>query len=206
MPKLISKEVYQYSELSEEAQEKARDWCREASMGDNYFSEYVIEDAVRMAEIIGIEISMRDGKKSEPKIYWSGFSSQGDGACFEGRYHYTKGAVKKIKAETNDKELIRISEQLQDVQKSYFYRLSANMKHQGRYSHSNAMSVDVDYSGDDSRDISDAGDEVTQLMRDFADWIYSNLEKEWDYQNSGEAVEETILTNKYDFNEDGSIY
>lgn len=203
MPKTISKEVYQYSELSEEAQEKARDWYREASMGDNYFSECVIEDAVCMGAILGIEIAKG---KHGPAVYWSGFSSQGDGARFEGSYHYKAGSVKAIKAETKDGELIRIAEQLQAVQAKYFYKLYAAMKQRGHCQHSGCMSVDVGYTGDDCRDVESSDEEdITQLMRDFTDWVYSNLGKEYEYQNSDEAVTETILANEYDFNDDGSI-
>ena len=213
--KTVPKTVYQYSELSEEAQEKARDWYREASMGDNFFAEYVIEDAVRMGALMGIEIDNRTWRNTnghtgtEPKIWWSGFSSQGDGASFEGSYHYVKGAVKKIKAEANDGELIRIAEQLQAIQKKYFYKLYACVRRgagSNYHSHSNTMSIDVEYTGEDYREVETSDEEdIAQLMRDFADWIYSNLEKEYEYQNSDTAVEETILANEYEFNEDGTI-
>ena len=69
--KIIETKVYQFDELPEPAKEKARDWYREASAGDNYFSEAIIEDAQECAKFIGIEISHARGGKG-PAIYWSG--------------------------------------------------------------------------------------------------------------------------------------
>jgi hypothetical protein len=44
---------------------------------------------------------------------------------------------------------------------------------------------------------------VTQCMRDFADWIYDQLRKEYEYQMSDEQVDETLIANEYEFDEDG---
>lgn len=66
-------EGFQFDQLSDDAKEKARDWYREASAGDNYFSEPVIEDWKARLEKKGF---------NDPEISWSGFSSQGDGASF----------------------------------------------------------------------------------------------------------------------------
>lgn len=40
-------------------------------------------------------------------------------------------------------------------------------------------------------------------MRAFADWIYRQLETEYDYQNSDEQVDESIIANEYEFTEEG---
>lgn len=41
-------------------------------------------------------------------------------------------------------------------------------------------------------------------MREFADWIYSRLEAEYEYQNADEQVDESIRINEYEFAEDGN--
>ena len=46
-------------------------------------------------------------------------------------------------------------------------------------------------------------EEVTQLMRDFANWIYKALELEYEWRNSDEQVDESILSNEYEFDEEG---
>ena len=41
-------------------------------------------------------------------------------------------------------------------------------------------------------------------MRDFAQWIYDSLEKEYEYQMSDEFVTENIEANEYEFDEEGN--
>lgn len=67
------------------------------------------------------------------------------------------------------------------------------------------MQVEVQDRENEYRDIGDDEDDVIQLMRDFADWIYEQLEKAYDYRTSDEAVEESIIANEYEFDENGSI-
>lgn len=191
----IEKTVYQFDELTDGTKEKARDWFRESVFSESYDWEWVYEDAKECGRLMGIEVD---------KIYFSGFSSQGDGACFEGSYKYRKGAAKAIRQHgPQDTGLHHIADQLQAVQKRHFYRLTASCNHRGHYYHSGCMSVNVDYSGDDYRDIGDAEIEITDLLRAFADWIYSQLEAEYDYQISDESVDENIRANQYEFTETG---
>jgi len=221
MARKITKTVYQFGELSDQAKEKAREWWRQ-NMDSNDF-DAVIEDAVNMGALLGIEVDSRNWTNSagysgsEPKIYWSGFCSQGDGARFEGSYRYKKGTPAAIKAETSagrddaskgDKELLRIAQALQKIQRAAFYSLTA-MTEAGHnsnfYSHSGTMRVNVDRS--DEREVTrEQEEEITQLLRDFADWIYSQLDRENDYLNSDEQVDEAITCNEYEFYEDGSRY
>ncbi len=52
----ITVNLYQYNELSEKAQEKARDWYRRASEGDSWW-EYIYEDAANVGlKIKGFDI------------------------------------------------------------------------------------------------------------------------------------------------------
>src|SRR3954466_15035963 len=95
--------LYKFGELSEDAKEKARQWYREADDGDNFWSESVIEDAATIADLMGIDLRQRPvklmngGTRYEPAIYWSGFWTQGSGACFEGTYTYKKGSAKAVR-------------------------------------------------------------------------------------------------------------
>lgn len=210
MSRIVSKTVYQFDELSDSAKERARDWYRQHVFSDNNDWDHVYEEAQNMGKILGIEISQRmyptvgGGTGYEPRIYFSGFSSQGDGACFEGEYRYKKGALKEIKkAAPKDTELHRIAKALQEHQSRHFYRLVATCKQRGHYSHSGCMAVEVYDREDDYRDIGPTEDHIIQLMRDFADWIYKQLNNEYDYQNSDEQVDESIKANEYEFDEDG---
>lgn len=216
MPKTVETTVYKFSELSERAKERARDWYRGCIESDE-IAESVIDDAASIAEILGIEfnqkpVKLMNGKtRYEPCIWWSGFSSQGDGACFEGHYRYAKGSVKAIKAYApKDTELHRIAVDLANIQKRFFYKLEARMTLTGSYSHSGCMSVEMfseitEYWDSHSNTFNIAWGSVQKLMRDFADWIYSRLEKNNKYLMSDENVDECIEINEYDFNEDGGF-
>lgn len=207
MPRTICTEVFQYDELSPMAQEKAREWFRESSAGDNFFSESVIEDAADIADILGIDLRQRrvrlkDGShRYEPAIQWSGFWSQGDGASFTGTYRYAKGASSKIRAYApNDTELHRIADALQALQKPLFYGVFARISVSGRYSHSHTMRAECECNGSD--DIPDG--EFLQCFRDFADWIYGQLKTEFEYQNADAQVIESIRANEYEFTAEGA--
>lgn len=193
-----------FSELSDSAKQTAIEKYREDGMHDEWW-DAVYDDAERVAEILGVDFDRkRNGK--EPTIYFSGFSSQGDGACFEGDYRYAKGAVKAIRAYApTDKELHRIAQALQDVQRKNFYRLRAYCKHSGHYYHEFCMTVSVEDNDNSYRDIGEAEDDITELLRDFARWIYRQLEAESDYLNSEEAITENIEANDYDFDEEGNL-
>lgn len=208
--------VFTFDELSNDAKEKARAWWRECEAQDPSGNEFVYDDATQCAAILGIEIAPRnqrwrnisngrEGVDTSPAIYYSGFWSQGDGACFEGSYSYAKGASKAIRAHApTDTELHRIADELQALQRRNFYRLTARMKHRGHYYHSGCMSVDVDDNETRQKDWLAVEEALTQLMRDFADWIYKQLENEHDWQNADEQVDDNIRANEYTFDEEGN--
>jgi len=194
--------VYTFDELDDDAKEKAREWFRgyiEHQPDD--LADY--DDWQAVAGILGIDFDTRRNSR-EPAIYWSGFCSQGDGACFTGTYRYAKGAPAKIRAyASKDTELHGIADRLQAIQRKYFYKLEAQITQSGRYCHSGTMTVNTEYAGDRWRDIGDAGDDIQNEMRRFADWIYSRLEAEYDYLNSDEYVGESIRAMEYEFTESG---
>jgi len=134
MPRAITKYVYKFDELSESAKQKAIDDYRQDGIDYDWY-DAVYEDARQIGEILGIKID---------NIYFSGFSNQGDGACFEGSYAYTKGNTKEIKDHApQDEELHRIARELQKLQKKNFYSLSAKVKQSGHYSHEYCTEIEV---------------------------------------------------------------
>jgi len=191
--------VFTFEELSEEAKEKARDWYR--SVDDFDFSaECIIDGAKAIGALMGITID---------KVLYSGFSSQGDGACFEGNYAYKKGSVKAVKEYApQDEELHKIAEGLQELQRKAFYRLNATIEHSGRYYHENCTSIEVRDSAHQYDDIVSAWNEgiIKDFLRSFMQWIYSQLEKEYWYQNSDEVIDENIIANEYEFTKDGGRF
>jgi hypothetical protein len=86
MPQVIETLVYRLDELEESARERARDWYRQMPLDGDWY-EFLYERFERICEILGVSLAVRTvrliggGSREEPKIYFSGFSSQGDGAC-----------------------------------------------------------------------------------------------------------------------------
>ena len=208
MPHTITTTVYRFEELSDKAKERAREWMREGTCQDSSWYKFTIEDAETIGGILGIEYDYRTyatmggGTGREPRIYFCGFGSQGDGACFEGQYRYAKGAAKNIRQHApQDAKLHRIADALQALQRPHLFRLTARVKHAGYYYHEHSTQIDV-YDGDNEADAATA-DALADILRDFMYWIYKQLEAEYDYQISDEAIDEAITANEYDFDADG---
>ena len=215
----VVKTVYQFTELSDAAKEKAREWYRRCQDGDNFWSESVIEDAAEIAGMMGIDLRQRavklygGGTRYEPSIYWSGFWSQGDGACFEGTWLASDvklGAVVKHVGDSEQcREVKRIAAEFERLAKE-FPEASFSVKHRGHYQHENCTEFDFTLDGGDelteaqSARVDDAEEELKEAARDFMRWIYRQLEKEYEYQNSDEQVDESIIANEYEFEADGS--
>lgn len=146
------------------------------------WAEFVIDDAKTIGALIGFDID---------QVYFSGFSSQGDGACFTGHVCYRKGAAKAVRDYApNDIELHRIAGAWANLQKSQFYSISGTVKHSGRYSHSGCAAFDFEDSrhhyGHTAENFD--GCDFEQVCRDFMDWIYKRLECEWEYQSAWELA------------------
>ena len=201
---------FKFSELSKQAKDAARDANRDWNVNDGWW-DYTYEDAVRMAKILGIEIGHTVGGPRRPPrvdISFSGFSSQGDGASFTGRYNFAPDAVAKMKAETNDETLIRFAEELAVLQVTaklkyghlVYARIESGNSH---YSHSGTMRCEVFV--DDPIDVVILDDESPWLdiFRSFADWIYANLEAEYEHLTSDEVIDEHLADLTFD--EDGVV-
>jgi hypothetical protein len=185
--------VYEYEELSEKAQERARDWYRE-TMFDYEWWDSVYYDAKAVAALMGIEID---------DISFSGFYSQGDGAQFTGTYQYRKGSVQAVKEYApQDETLHQIAEELYEIQKRNFYGLTATVKSSGRYNHEYCTDISVlDKDDEEVADHTEAA--LIYTLRDYMRWIYRRLEEEYEHLQSDEQVAESIIVNEFEFTEDG---
>ncbi len=193
--------VYPFAELSALGKEKAIHKFRENNL-DYEWWEHVYVDAKEVGTLMGISID---------KIYFSGFCSQGDGACFEGHYSHSLGSTKKIIAYApEDTTLHEISRALSILQKPYFYQLEATIVQKGQYSHENCTEIGVTGNWEHgeygyTKGFSEVYEAIGETLRDFMKWIYKRLESTYDYLQSAESIEETIEANEYRFTEDGEI-
>ncbi len=225
----VTTKVYTYNELNDAAKAKAREWWRDGGLDYDWWDS-TYEDAVTIAALFGLEIKTsiekyhvmgRGGKPGTDRqrvrthIMFTGFWSQGDGACFEGRYEYKAGALKAVKSYAPlDKKLHEIVRELQAAQKAARNRIKLDIRHaDNHYVHERTMSMELDAECDfDSRGrelpqekwiTNDQRKAVAEALIRFANWIYRRLEEEHEYLTSDEAVAETITANEYEFTEDG---
>jgi hypothetical protein len=210
MPYIIETTVYHLNELSEAARKKARDWYRESAFYDDWY-DFVYEDFATVCGILGVQLKTRSvrlyggGTRAKPCISFSGFWSQGDGACFEARYAYEKDAPRKIRAHApQDTKLHAIADALQAAQRRNFYQLRADIAHRDRYYHEYCMVISVERDSPASQDMTvSAEDAVIEALRDLARWLYRQLEREYEYQTSDAIVDEAIIANDYTFTNAG---
>lgn len=210
----VTRTLYKYSELTADAQSRARDWYREATSRDGADTlEHIVEDFEETARVLGFHTcgSNPNRRPVGNGIYWSGFSSQGDGACFEGSWYASDVRPSKVAELIADRpiaykdadgashpcpgnvELIGIARRLMAWTEAH-PGSSASLTHCGHYYHEMAVDIDVDCGDDDT---------FREIARDLMRYLYRSLEREYEYVNSDAAVAESIECNEYEFTEDG---
>lgn len=193
--KTIQLTIYAAAELSEAARTKAYDQWLETAC-DHDWHDFVREDAKEIAGLFGI---------TDYTLYFSGFASQGDGACFVGSYAYAKGAPKAIRAHApEDPALHGIADGLQALQARHFYGLTAEVTHRDRYYHDRSVDFDIRKNGDCPSDA--AAGELKDLLRRFMRWTYRTLEAEYDELRTEGAFLADAAANEYAYTANGKRF
>jgi hypothetical protein len=213
--KTVTIPVYQFSELSEKARERAAELLRNHRAVHNWWDS-TYDDADNVATLFGITIdratiSTKSGRRESrlPDIRFSGFWSQGDGASFVGHFSSKGGCEKAIRGYAPlDEKLLAIATSLDALHLRLGIRLSATLTCNGyqRYSHENTVDIDVtltDPHGDEQSVSGDVENEVAHLLRSFMRWIYGQLENEYDYLTSNDYLAEYADANGYWFDDRG---
>ena len=181
--KVIKTTVYEYHELSEEAQKKARAWLHE-SICDMDF-EPVLEEFGRVCEILGIKLE-RD-KHANPEIYYDLHNVRS--ASFTGTYECVAGVVDEIKEYApHDLELHTIAKLLGDI-------ATATIKpSSGGYNHEFFVTVAA------------AEAHAPHTFKRLARWLFTQLANCETHLYSDEYAEDTMSCNEYTFTEDGTRF
>ena len=186
--RVIEKAVFLFDELTDAAKGRAREWFR--GIADEWGAEFVIDDAKRIGALIGFEVD---------EIYWRGFWSQGDGACWAGAVTYSAGCAVAVARECpQDSEIQRIARDWHALQRQNFYQIRGSVSANDRY-----MRTSVNAYRADGREVI-GGADANRIASEFADWVYRSLEKEYEYPMWDECVDEGIRAKEYEFDEDGS--
>lgn len=199
--------IYTYDELPDAAKAKARDWWRQLSQDDTFWSECTISEAKEQGGYMGLDIE---------NVYFSGFWSQGDGACFEGRWN-----AANVKAEivADGWGASDATEQIKGIAAGFaafakaWPESSFTVKHSGHYSHENCtdFSVSLGWDADNNEALTAeewraAKCEIISMAKGFMRWIYRQLEAAHDDYYADEQIEAAIIANEYEFTADGEIY
>lgn len=208
MPKTLTIEAYEFHELDATAKAKARDWFRECTAGD-FDAEATIDDAVEMARIMGITI----GRRQDGRVDLS-WAIDPTWAAFSGEYAGVSEAEAAIvavappAASVGNAELSRIAHGLDALQRKYHGRLRADIYGRDERIDVSSEIADADEDPSDKGPtriaVADADEDVLyEILRDFCRWIARQIEAEYEYQMSDEAVDENITANDYWFTKDG---
>ena len=220
MSKTIEVEIYKYGELSESAQQKAREWYIEGMDYEWWEGVY--------------EMAKEDGKEKGfyiDKIFFSGFSSQGDGASWTGQVDVRQWL------ETHEKDSIGLSAWCQLIQEDIVdkhVKVEANNAH---YCHESTMNFsDVNdncdypdnelmqmpsiFNGMEVQHLFDiiatdpnctfkSTEGITQAITEsgkvYAIDIYHRLREEYDYLCSKEMMLDHFDCNDYHFTNEGRL-
>lgn len=195
MPRIKQTTVFQFDELDDSAKDRARQWYRDGGF-DYEWWDCTFEDAKECLKLAGFTIK---------DIYFSGFSSQGDGACFVGSWSARDVQPGKLKEYApQDTELHRIAEEMENIARQSPFS-SMSVKQRGHYSHEMCTEFTVSVTDDQDNEIDSPEIEelIIETSRDAMRWIYRTLEKEYDYLSSDAQVDETIRINEYEFTAEG---
>lgn len=176
---------------------------RECNVEYEDWYEYVYQDFTEDMEAIGVRVD---------NIYFSGFWSQGDGACFEGKVENDETFLKNFQGYPMLNNLVRNGG-----------AIDLSVSHSGHYYHSNSISWSYEVETfkqvvpaptefhekvislmDEELDIeaSKFEDEAVEFLKDKMGKLYNKLSDEYDHLTSDEVVAETIVANDWHINND----
>lgn len=183
--------VYSFTELPDEIQQKVIKVFRDYHVEIDNWHEPVTEIFTEKLEKLSY---------TETKTYFSGFWSQGDGACFEGKV-YLLNWLKAHKKLSQFKNLVTyLKEQGDDY---------LTIKQTGHYYHSRSMAV-VDEVHTETQKQSDELSQVIELIEaeieEVSDEYYKDLENYYNELTSDEAVKEALIDNDYEFRANGELW
>ena len=174
--------------------------------------EAVYEDFGRVAKILGFDVELNN-------VSFSGFCSQGDGASFTGRYtasgfcsqgdrigsmaykNFAEDAPAEIRSYApQDTTLHEIADELLVISRMYFPAEATIGRTGTMHSHCATMNIPSCVECDSGTEFADevllaVSEAILAQARELADWLYRQLEADYEYQQSDEAVAETIFAN-----------
>lgn len=177
--------LYSFDELSEGAKKRALDKYRYFNVEYNEWHDCETDFWIEKLSEAGF---------TDAQIFFSGFSSQGDGACFDAKIDVSKF--------TDDKRVLKLAEQ------TNFY--ISKTSYANHYSHERTRYVDFDsIAGPRQTNIHNALSALCEKIEakrlELSKEIYKDLEKLYESLTSDESIIESFEANDYTFTENGKL-
>lgn len=185
-----------YNELSDEAKQVALEH-HSNNAADYEWDECIKADWVEKLESLGIYTDVKS-------ICWTGFWSQGDGASFTGSINLKEFLEAHPDIKNNSRALYITTIPFNgEAQCDWYIDLIKSSSH---YSHERTVGIDVSdmsctLTGESEMESLwvDAEEDILEQCRDYMKEIYRELENEYDYITSQEA----LIERDADYAEDG---
>lgn len=189
--KKIEIKAYTSDELSKDVQKKVLDEHRYIDVDGNWFDP-VIENWTKKLASLGF---------TNAKIHFTGFGSQGDGACFDAEIDIlalARACGYAPKEAMDMKEIIEANDC-----RMFIFELN------GRYSHEHMRRLTIEESGNESERDNDTlelfQEKAENLRINLSKEIYRDLYTEYDYLTDNDQVSGTIIANDYYFLANGKL-
>lgn len=163
---------------------------------DGWYDDTIEDFCDNILPHFGLDVSYKD-------VEFSGFWSQGDGASFTGRFYLSDCDPTELKTSLpTEVELHQLVDRLHVFAEDHPTIEGKITRICSRYSHSNTMiigeySSDMGYCNEEAENFAPYEDQVLRIFRELADWLYSRLSDDYDYQLAdatasqwSEAIEE----------------
>ena len=182
--------TYLFDELSDEYKKNAIEKNRDINVEYMNWDGFMLEEWTDKLKAMGYD---------KAEILYSGFGSQGDGACFTARVDIEKW----LRAHMLEKKYKLLCDNCEGV--------TIDITHTKRYYYATSTNVELnDYNGDmtDNEEWNKQAEEVTKRIEyereELGDKIYKDLYNLYFELLEDECIAETLRANDYEFLEDGS--
>lgn len=217
MPHTKRLKLFYFNELSETAKKKAVAKFYDVNVDDDWWDS-VYEYFSMLCLSVGIEVD-------QEKTYFSGFSSQGDGAAFTADIDLFKliEGIKEKKylehAPNIHEEIISfapsqcpVDRRVLDLIKRNIIDINVDAEPQSR-SNRTKLNFDSGYTHNEcvnykwiDAELEKLEEWIQDALDEFTNALYRLLNNDYDYLTSEEAIIDTILSNEYEFTKDGQKF
>lgn len=192
-----------YDELSDKAKQKAVEWMQRTE-SEVYDGNWVIQKWRDTLKYLGF---------TRVEIFWSGFASQGDGACFTGNWRAEDVEPDELIRHISSEQMEQFGQQF--IEWGALNKLDAaggegdeatfpwvSLSHRGRYCHEHSVEFSFDWEGEWQGAFEES---FADICRDIMKLIYKDLEVDYYWVTGEENAVELICANEYEFDEDGDV-